>query len=186
MFIVAAIPQFAYISSSLSNDNLVILVSAATIYWLARLVARETSAPIGWWEWLVIGALLGLAGLSKLQGLVLLAPVGAVSLWLAWRRRSLRLLVTAAALIALPALAIAGWWYWRNYTLYGDWLGAQRLLTIEGLRTEPLTWGSFRGEMRGLRYSFWGLFGWFNILLPSWVYVGDRRGGGHRIGRVHR
>ena len=26
------------------------------------------------------------------------------------------------------------------------------------------------GEFRGLRYSFWGLFGWFNILLPQWIY----------------
>jgi len=24
--------------------------------------------------------------------------------------------------------------------------------------------------MRGMRYSFWALFGWFSIILPSWVY----------------
>ena len=88
----------------------------------------------------------------------------------------------------LPALAIAGWWYWRNFTLYGEWLGAERLLTITGLRTTPLTWRGFVGEMNGLRYSFWGLFGWFNIILPAWIYQspgcshdlgpGGRRGAG--------
>jgi len=25
-------------------------------------------------------------------------------------------------------------------------------------------------EFRGLRYSFWGLFGWFSIAMPDWVY----------------
>ena len=32
-------------------------------------------------------------------------------------------------------------------------------------------WEDFWPEFRGLRYSFWGLFGWFNILLPGWFYT---------------
>lgn len=170
MLTVAAIPQFAFISSSASNDSMVILVSTAMIFWLARLLARDGDEPVLWWQWAVVGVLLGLAGISKLQGLVLLAPISLVVLWLAWQRRSLRLLPAAALLIILPAIAIAGWWYWRNFRLYGDWLGADRLLEINGLRSEPLTLDSFFSEMRGLRYSFWGLFGWFSILLPDWVY----------------
>ena len=170
MLVVAAIPQFAFISSSTSNDNLVILVSIAMIYWLACLLARDVAKPITGWEWTVAGVLLGLAALSKLQGLVLLAPLAVVAMWLAWQRRSLRVLLNAAILIIVPAVAIAGWWYWRNVALYGDWLGAERLLEINGSRSEPLTWRGFIGEMRGLRYSFWGLFGWFSILLPTWVY----------------
>ncbi len=170
LWIVAAIPQFAFISSSTSNDNLVILVSMALIYWLARLLTHGAGEPIAWWEWSVAGALLGLAALSKLQGLVLAAPIALVVGWLAWQRRSPRLFLAATVLIVLPAAAIAGWWYWRNVALYGDWLGAGRLLEINGLREEPLTWPGFVGEMRGLRYSFWGLFGWFSILLPTWIY----------------
>ncbi|MBN2390351.1 MAG: glycosyltransferase family 39 protein, partial [Anaerolineae bacterium] len=27
------------------------------------------------------------------------------------------------ALVLLPALAISGWWFYRNFQLYGDWLG---------------------------------------------------------------
>ncbi len=27
-----------------------------------------------------------------------------------------------------------------------------------------------QGELRGLRYSFWGLFGWFSILMPNGIY----------------
>ncbi|OQA39700.1 MAG: Dolichyl-phosphate-mannose-protein mannosyltransferase [Chloroflexi bacterium ADurb.Bin325] len=170
VFLVAAIPQVAFIFSSVSNDSLVTVVSLAGIYWLARLVARDADAPAAWWEWSVLGLLLGLAALSKLQGLALLAPAGLVALWTAWRRRSWRLLVSIAVLTVVPAVAVAGWWYWRNYVLYGEWLAANRLLTITGLRTAPRTWRGFVGEMNGLRYSFWGLFGWFNIPLPGWVY----------------
>ena len=71
----------------------------------------------------------------------------------------------------IPALLIAGWWYWRNHTLYGDWTGVSHLTAINGLREKPLDLDDFWLEFRGLRYSFWGLFGWFNILLPSWFYA---------------
>ena len=168
--IVASLPQFAFISAAVSNDSMIILVSTTAIFWLVRLVTREKTQAIQWWEWGVLGILLGLAAISKLQGLALFAPAGIVVLWLAWQRRTWRLPCVAAALILTPVLAIAGWWYWRNFTLYGDWLGVERLLTINGMRTEALSWGAFRGELRGLRYSFWGLFGWFSIILPGWIY----------------
>jgi hypothetical protein len=73
--------------------------------------------------------------------------------------------------LAATFILIAGWWYWRNFTLYGDFLAANQLLEIEGLRTTPHTWDQLWGELRGLRYSFWGLFGWFSILLPTWIYL---------------
>ncbi|HEX9118892.1 MAG TPA: DUF2142 domain-containing protein [Anaerolineae bacterium] len=166
----AAIPQFIFISASCTNDSIVILLSTATLYWLARLVARDGQDPVRPWEFFVLGILLGLAALSKLQALGLFILAAAVVLWLGFRYRSWKLVVAAGALILGPALAIAGWWYWRNHVLYGEWLGINRLLTINGLRDQPPSLRGYVGEMRGLRYSFWGLFGWFSILLPSWVY----------------
>jgi 4-amino-4-deoxy-L-arabinose transferase-like glycosyltransferase len=167
---VAAVPQVAFISSSVSNDSLIVLLSTAVIYWLARLLARPDDRPIPRWEWLVLGLLAGLAALSKLQGLGLFVLVGIVVIWLASRRRCWQIVPEALAQVLLPAALIAGWWYWRNYRLYGDWLGVVSLFTANGLRHAPQTWGGFWGEMQGLRDSFWGLFGWFNILLPVWVY----------------
>ncbi|HXF63591.1 MAG TPA: hypothetical protein VNK95_18355, partial [Caldilineaceae bacterium] len=134
------------------------------------LAARADAQPIRLWEWVVLGLLLGVAALSKLQGLGLWLLAAGVGLALAWRRRDLRLPLQALLPVALPALAVAGWWYWRNYTLYGDWFGIEHLMSINGRRTEPLEWDDFWLEFRGLRYSFWGLFGWFNLLLPQWVY----------------
>lgn len=170
MALVASIPQFIFISASFSNDSLIVATSTAVLYWLARLLQRDDARPIRLWEWAVLGILLGLAALSKLQGVGLLGLAAVTVLGLAWWRRDARLVWQAAAPVALPVLLIAGWWYWRNYVLYGDWTGVRYLIAINGLRTEPLSWVDFWDEFRGLRYSFWGLFGWFNILFPSWIY----------------
>ncbi|MEZ4677872.1 MAG: hypothetical protein R2932_27010 [Caldilineaceae bacterium] len=166
---VAAVPQFAFISASCSNDSLIIAASAATVYWLARLLVKPEDRPIAWTEWVILGGLLGVAALSKLQGLGLVGLAGLVIGILAWRQRAPRLLLYALLPVALPALLIAGWWYARNLLLYGDLFGVSHLLANNGLRTEPLSWGGLGGELRGLRYSFWGLFGWFNLLLPGWI-----------------
>lgn len=166
----AAIPQFAFISASCSNDSMIIATSAATLYWLARLLVQSDSRAIKLGEWVLLGVLLGLAALSKLQGLGLIGLAGLAVLYMAWQRRSWRLPLVAALPVGLPLLLIAGWWYWRNVVLYGDVFGISYLLVNNGQRTEPITLASLPGELRGLRYSFWGLFGWFNILLPTWIY----------------
>lgn len=168
--LLAVIPQFVFISGSASNDNMVIAACAMGVLWLAYLLSAAGERPIRMVEWVVLGVLLGVAALSKLQGLALFALAAGVGIGVAVRRRDWRVPLVAALPVALPALAIAGWWYWRNYTLYGDWFGLNYLLTINGQRTEPLEWGDWWHEFRGLRYSFWGLFGWFNILLPRWIY----------------
>jgi 4-amino-4-deoxy-L-arabinose transferase-like glycosyltransferase len=168
--LLALIPQFVFISASCSNDPLVITASALVIWWLLRLLtlSERRAAHVG--EWVVLGALLGVAALSKLQGLGLYPLAAGVGLAIAYRRRDWRVPLVAALPVALTALLVAGWWYWRNFTLYGDWFGLQHLVSINGQRTEPLEWDEWWLEFRGLRYSFWGLFGWFNILLPNWIY----------------
>ena len=170
MAFVAAIPQFLFLSASFSNDNAVIAASTFTLFWLARLLVKPVDAPVRWWEWAVLGVALGAAALSKLQGLGLVPLSGLVVLFLAWRRRRWMVLVEAALFAGVPALAIAGWWFWRNIALYGDWSGLGHLMEINGRRQSELTLAAFLPEFDGLRFSSWGLFGWFNILLPGWFY----------------
>ena len=170
MALVAAIPQFLFLSASFSNDNAVIAVSAFTLFWLARLLAKADDNAIRRWEWGVLGVALGVAALSKLQGLGLIPLSGLVVLWLAWRRRTWRILLNAVLFAGIPTIVIAGWWYWRNIVLYGDWSGLSHLMEINGRREGDLDWRDFWPEFTGLRFSVWGVFGWFNILLPEWFY----------------
>lgn len=170
MALAAVVPQFLFLSASFSNDNAVIAASTFTLFWLVRLLAKTDDAPIQRWEWSVLGVALGLAALSKLQGLGLVPLSGLVVLSLAWRRSNWRILPVALIFIGATALLIAGWWYWRNVALYDDWSGLSHLMDINGRRQEPLTWKNFWPEFDGLRYSAWGIFGWFNILLPDWFY----------------
>ena len=75
-----------------------------------------------------------------------------------------------AFLVGGTVLIVAGWWYARNVLLYGDLFGTENLLNVSGLRVKPITWQGMIGELQGLKMSFWGVFGWFSILLPSWIY----------------
>jgi hypothetical protein len=68
------------------------------------------------------------------------------------------------------AVALAGWWYARNWLLYGDPTGLRAMLDVVGRRAEPLTARALLGQFAGLRISYWGLFGWFNLPLPGWAY----------------
>lgn len=171
MALVAAIPQFQFLSASFSNDSLVTAISAMTLLWLGWLLAKPVESPIRWFHWLLLGVLLGIAALTKLQALGLFVLAATVGVGIMVQRRDWMLPLRAILPVALPPLAIAGWWYWRNVTLYGDWTGLTHLLDINGRRVNSIDLADFWLEFRGLRYSFWGLFGWFNLLLPDWLYL---------------
>ena len=169
--LVATIPQFTFISASLSNDNMITVVSAASLVSLAALGGRRTKKDILWWEWVALGLLLGLGALSKLQGLGLL-PLATFTFTLHARsQKEWGTLVKGACWVGGIVLTVAGWWYIRNMLLYGDPFGTINLLSVTGQRVEPLTLSGLYGELRGLQMSFLGIFGWFSILLPSWTYT---------------
>ncbi|MGL4649050.1 MAG: hypothetical protein ACRC1H_06565, partial [Caldilineaceae bacterium] len=170
LLLVAAIPQFAFISGALTNDSLITAISTLVVAWLAVLVMRPATEPIRWWEWALLGFMLGIAALSKLQGLGLFVLAALAGLGMAWQRRDWRLPLRAFLPVALPPILMSGWWYLRNMRLYGDWTAMLPLLTINGQRPDGNSLAGWWLEFRGLRYSFWGLFGWFNLLLPDWVY----------------
>ena len=169
--LVATIPQFTFISASLSNDNMITAVSAATLVSLAALGGRTERKYILWWEWIGLGLLLSLGALSKLQGLGLSLAASYTFTLYARRQNSWGNLVRGAIWVGSIVLIVAGWWYVRNLILYGDPFGTINLLSVTGERVEPLTLSGLYGELRGLQMSFWGIFGWFSILLPSWTYT---------------
>ena len=177
----AFLPQFLFLSAAVSNDVIV----AATVAWTMIVLARGLRLGFDWRRAILLGVLLGLAALSKLGGLsAALLVLAGLAWW--WRRRTatahgsaeqeaprIQRRPSAAqvfAVVAAVAAIVGGWWYARNVVLYGDPFGLRTMLDVVG-RREEFGPSDFLFEMEGLRLSFWGLFGWFNVLMARWMYA---------------
>lgn len=166
--LLAFLPQFIFVSASISNDNLIIFLSLLALLLLARGIRPGHHLGLGLAA--LLGFILGLAALAKLSGLGLLILTGVIWLGQGWRNRRWRQAATHLAIAGLVAGLVAGWWYLRNWRLYSDPTGLRPFLAIVGPRSQPLTLGNLTTEFQGLRLSLFALFGWFNLLFPAWVY----------------
>ncbi|HOG47348.1 MAG TPA: glycosyltransferase family 39 protein, partial [Anaerolineae bacterium] len=164
--VVACTPMFLFISGSVNNDNL--LVALATIaFWLLLRLLRQ---PPSWRGWALLGGVIGLAALSKVSALGLL-PMAALGLaWLAWRRRDWKLFFWGGTCVVGAAALVAGWWYVRNWLLYGDPLGFNAFVAIAGPRYPRPTLRQLLGEWQGFVMAYWGFFGGVNVAAPGWFY----------------
>ncbi|RLC79898.1 MAG: hypothetical protein DRJ03_22640 [Chloroflexi bacterium] len=148
MSIVAFNPQFLLVASGVNNDNLLIPLVTVGLYLLLRTWQDGLSAPRS----IALGLLLGLAGLTKLSGWLLL-PLFLVVILL----RSIRhwsLVIGHWSLVILTASAGTAWWFWRNWQLYGDPTALQPMLELVGARGGSAL-QSFR-ELGTMFRSFWG------------------------------
>ncbi|MFQ6059240.1 MAG: flippase-like domain-containing protein, partial [Anaerolineae bacterium] len=160
-------PQFLFISAAINNDIAVTLFSSLALWLLIRTLRRGPSPRL----LLALGVAVGLAALSKLSGLGLL-PLAAMGLaLLAWRRRSPRAFVMGSLIVFGAALAVAGWWYGRNWLLYRDPLGLPVMFAVMGRRAQPPSGLRLMAEFAGVWKSFWAVFGWYNVLAEPWVYA---------------
>lgn len=191
----AFMPMFLFISGAVNNDNLVIPLASLGLLLMMRAVRRgaEERHPltagkrVGWrlpeWgTWLLLGAIIGLAALAKISGVGLLF-LALGTIFLARRQATaeatspsllLRLAWQTAGrflLLLIPALSIAGWWYYRNLTLYGDWSGWNAFVAVLGQRPQPAGLAQLWSERAGFLASYWGLFGGLNVPMPPWIYA---------------
>ena len=113
---------------------------------------------------------IGLAALSKFSGIALLCRAALTGAWVAWQRRSLRHLFVAGSGIGLPVLVLTGWWFWRNWQLYGDLLGFN-MFTPYFTRPIPADLAQIWSERTSFLYGYWGNFGGLNLPIPSWAYT---------------
>jgi hypothetical protein len=67
-------------------------------------------------------------------------------------------------------MLVAGWWYYRNWRLYGDPTGLRAFLGLAGRRDAAPSIRELLSEFPGFMLSYWGAFGWMNVIAPSWFY----------------
>ncbi len=160
-------PMYLFISASVNNDNLAILMTSVAL-WL--LIADLMSVAPGprWRSTILLGIVMSMAALSKLSGAVLL-PVSALVVTIsAWRQRSWRVWVLRGATLVAIVLALTGWWFARNLNLYGELFGINRMSIIAGPRPPGFHLSNLWDERIGFWYSYWGVFGGFTLVAPRW------------------
>jgi hypothetical protein len=172
-------PQFLIVAASVNNDNL----AAPVATWAVYLTVVVLQQGITLRRALVLGALIGLAALAKLTGLLLLALV--VIAWLMSQAPSTLSSIFARlskthpatpmdklglakikitwpdflylAAVGFVTLGVSGWWYIRNWQLYGDPTGLAPMLDIVG-RRGPVPLGLLISELSLVFRSYWGQF----------------------------
>lgn len=158
--------QFLFISASVNNDNLVTALNSLIIWQVLALLRDGITARRA----LVLATLAALASLSKLSGLVMYPVIGVAALIAAWRARDWRGLVGMGVTVCVVWAMLAGWWYARNLTLYGELFGTNTMLEVFGRRDAP-TLPALLTELSSLTVSYWGVFGWFNVLTFDAYYL---------------
>jgi len=161
----AFLPQFTFRGATISNDALVTMASAAAVYLLVRLIKGQLTRTLG----LAMAVTIACAVLSKINAAVLAIALlfALVSQPVPWSRRMRSLWV-----LALAGVLVAPW-FLRNLVLYGDLLGSTVMwdagpdLILPKSIWSPYFLNQFPAS---LARSFVGVFGWFNVYMPEWVY----------------
>jgi hypothetical protein len=193
-------PMFLFISGAVNNDNLAIPLASLALLLMIRMVGKQYSVgQYSVTDYLKIGTVIGLALLTK-EGTFGLLPLAFGTIFIAlWKKRDAALRGEGAALrrestalrrggfwreifkllgqtavsfliLLLPVILIAGWWYWRNIVLYGDFLGWNAFIAVLGQRAHPASLAQLWSERWGFMLSYWGLFGGVNVPMPLWIY----------------
>ncbi|MBU6361281.1 MAG: DUF2142 domain-containing protein [Chloroflexi bacterium] len=172
--LVAFNPMFLFISTSVSNDGLVIALSSMGLWlichWLTQPSTQKTVQLV------LLGGVIGFASITKLSGVMLL-PIGLIAIATKFvlqqprfrpNNSSLTKMCLNALALILPWSTIAGWWYLRNIALYGDFTSTSAFASVAGVRN--LSLAEALSEWQGFRWSYIALFGQVNIPAPDFSY----------------
>ncbi len=150
------LPMFSYLSATVNNGAMVQLAVAVVLY--LGVEPRRWRGARSWW----MGGFVAAAVLSKLSGLFLIPY-----LLIAWmrllteKRLSLEEVIRLSGRLFLVLLLLTGWWFWRNWLLYGDPLGWQQQMAsaMALVRRARITPEYLYAVAVELWRSFWAAFG---------------------------
>ncbi|MBC7225668.1 MAG: glycosyltransferase family 39 protein [Thermoflexales bacterium] len=150
MAMVGLNPQFVFIATSFSNDIMAVAICHIGLWQLGYIIQHGLSPR----QSIIFGATIALAVLAKLSGLGLLVPWGFLALGHSRKIRDFRPLFWAG-IAGLIVFIVDGWWFWRNWTLYGDPFATNLLPVLLGPRTTPFTWRDLWSLLTFLWKAYW-------------------------------
>lgn len=162
-------PQFVFISGAINNDNLVTSLCSLILLMILRLAKNGLRTK----RLVTLGILLGLAALTKVSALAFIPLAVAVLGVYSLRRRPFTIFIARSLVVLGSSALISGWWFLRNWSLYGDPLAWWAMLSSSTplLRMEPLSGLKLLRYAGWLRRSFWAIFG-YGILVHPLIYRG--------------
>ncbi len=159
--LVLAVPQLIHIGSAVTNDGLLVVLSAGLFLLAARVVTGDLSRRTA----ILAGVVVGLALLTKAFALILVPWAVAAYLFAPAARAQQRLLVDRVAWLVGLATVIGGWWWVRNLLVHGT---VQPRLGEAAVEPVAPTGGFFLTSFADRLFgSFWGNFGSFEVALPA-------------------
>ena len=167
-FFVAFTPQFLYMSAVINNDNMVVACGMLTLTMLIYMIKYTYS----WRLIIIMSVVMAMGALSKVNALPLYPAVALGLSWVAYRDRVgwQKWFMWGVTVFGIWAI-LDGWWYIYNIIESGDVTATVPLaIAAGGASGVPTGADALWGEFIGVYYSFWGLFGWFNIIAPQSFY----------------
>lgn len=160
-------PMFIFVSASVSNDSLAMILNAALVLLMLRTLRDSFNLQYT----LAIGLLFGLSSITKLTSLVLWPVLIGLGIFVYYRTKDRRgLLLFLFSLFIFWGL-IAAWWHIRNLQLYGEPFGMMTMADITGPRGAAFSLANLFAEYQQFRMSYWGLFGALNIQIAAIFYI---------------
>jgi hypothetical protein len=163
-------PMFIFVNASVNNDAMTTFVGCLNLLVFLRLTRDGLRDPLPLWRYGLVGLTMGLFLLTKLSGLTALMLLPVLLGWVSYRRQSWRPLLIGLPIIVGVAALISGWWFARNWRLYGDLTGLNAFIEIQGRRVGTPSVRDWIEEFVTFRWTYWGLFGAVNVMAPLWVY----------------
>jgi hypothetical protein len=113
------LPVHIYMSAMFNEEILAAGLTSVAIVGVCIELSRQSPGTSSWARDIGIGLAAGLALLAKLTGLVVIAAAVLAYLWAGFRESKLTAAARRAAVLAIVAGMVGGWFYIRNLALYG-------------------------------------------------------------------
>ncbi|MHB0859244.1 MAG: hypothetical protein ACYC5M_16960 [Anaerolineae bacterium] len=164
-------PQFLFTGTSATSLSMLVMLCTLALYLAVRVAAGRA---VGLRHAALLGVVCGLASLTAVSALAVfvVVPAAFAVQALSWRPRRLGRELFAPVGVALGVMtAVCGWWYLRNVLMFGSLLGPIELAARSADGTPSLALHQVVRALLDAVPSYWGVFGWLNVLMSESYYT---------------